>query len=248
LTPDFGRFADCSNHLYRYTNHVLGIGCDLGGCGGKSSYSTSGIVGGMQCAGLFDDPSAPTLLIGSAGALGSEILEYLKGKGFRNVTLCDLQYDTGDAVPPVGFPVITSRPGRFTEKAMRHGGIVIATTWGHELEHSRHDLLPTGTRLILAQNLCLPAGDAGRELARGLHQAGVLAIPGALLTLGGALTSRLEWFHRGESMASAFDKEFAHNVAHEVVARLTAEVLRVASERRLSPFEAMHAVADDAVA
>lgn len=246
LTPDFGRFADCSNHLYRYTEHVLGIGCDFGGCGGKSSYSTSGIVGGMARAGLLDDPSVPTLVIGSAGALGAEIVDHLRAKGFADLSLCDISYDHGKVVPPAGFPVIASQPGRFTDEALSRGHLIIAATWGHELENSNHRLLPRGTRLVLAHNLCLPEGDQGRRLARELDAAGVFVMPGALLTLGGALTSRLEWFHRQERRDSPFDKEYAHGVAHDVVAELTSEVLRVGRENRLNPYEAMHLIADAA--
>lgn len=246
LTPDFGRFADCSNHLYRHTEHVLGIGCDLGGCGGKSSYSTSGIIGGMQRAGLLDDPDTPTLVIGSAGALGSEIVDYLRGKGFTNLALCDISYEDGSVAPLEGFPVIASQPGRFTDEALSRGHLIIAATWGHELENSNYRLLPRETRLVLAHNLCLPEGDEGRRLARDLEAAGVFVVPGALLTLGGALTSRLEWFHRQEHGAVPFDKEYAHTVAHDVVGELTSEVLRVGRENRLNPYEAMHFLAESA--
>lgn len=244
LTPDFGRFADCSNHLFRYTEHVLGIGCDEGGCGGKSSYSTSGILGGMLRAGLLEDPSVPTLVIGSAGALGSEIVEHLRERGFTQITLCDILYDQGEVVPPLGLPVLPAQPGKFTDQALQHGHLIIAATWGHELEQSNHGLLPRGTRLVLAHNLCLPAGEEGRQLARALDAAGVFVMPGALLTLGGALTSRLEWFHRQERRDTPFDKVYAHRVAHDVVAELTTEVLRVSRQQRLSPYEAMQRVAE----
>jgi hypothetical protein len=243
LTPDFGRFADCSNHLYRHTQHVLGIGCDLGGCGGKSSYSTSGIVGGMEQAGLLNDTSVRTTVIGSAGALGSEIVEHLIKRGFRDLTLCDLSYDSGEISPLEGFRVIPSEAGRFTDEALQRGGMIIAATWGHELENSNFRKLPRGTQLVLAHNLCLPEGELGLRIAHELHDAGVQVIPGALLTLGGALTSRLEWFHRQEYKATPFDKEFAHTVAHKVVSALTGEVLRVSREERISPYAAMHTFA-----
>jgi hypothetical protein len=246
LTPDFGRFADCSNYLYRYTEHVLGIGCDFGGCGGKSSYSTSGIVGGMLSAGLLGDPTTPALVIGSAGALGADIVDKLCGKGFTNISLCDLSYDSGKIVPPSGFPILSSEPNRFTDEALSHGHLIIAATWGHELENSNYSLLPRGSRLVLAHNLCLPEGDEGRKLARELASQDVFVMPGALLTLGGALTSRLEWFHRQEMRDMPFDKEYAHGFAHDLVAKLTSEVLWVTQQQRLNPYEAMHFIAEDA--
>lgn len=243
LTPDFGRFANCSDYLYAHTKHVLGIGCELGGCGGKSSYSTSGILGGMERAGLLEDANVPVTVIGSAGALGSELVEHLSARGFKHITLCDISYDAGTARPRAGYPVIPAEEGRFTDEAMRRGGMVIAATWGHELERSSYWEIPAGTRLVLAHNLCLPSGDEGLALARFLHEAGVTVIPGALLTLGGALTSRLEWFHRQKDDPQPFDKAYAHELAYSVVSELTRKILEVSAAKAISPYAAMHEVA-----
>ena len=44
LTPDFGRFSGLADILAEYTEHSLGISCNSGGCGGKSSFTTTGIL------------------------------------------------------------------------------------------------------------------------------------------------------------------------------------------------------------
>lgn len=242
LTPDFGRFGDCSNLLHRYTEHVLGIGCDNGGCGGKSSYSTSGIIGGMRAAGLLSKKDRPITVIGSAGALGSELLEFVISEGFSDIAICDVAYPSGVAQSSLGLPILPAAPGMFTSEALSRGGIVIAATWGNELEHSNLDAIPQGTDLVLAHNLCLPEDARGRELAKKVEAKGVRVLPGALLTLGGALTSRLEWFHRAAKTGHLFDKDLAHRVAGLAVELLTRRAAEIASRRQITVFEAMQLV------
>lgn len=242
LTPDFGRFGDCSNLLYRYTEHVLGIGCDRGGCGGKSSYSTSGIIGGMRAAGLLLKKDRPITVIGSAGALGSELLEFVISEGFSDIAICDLAHPQFVGQSSLGLPILPAAFGTLTSEALSRGGIVVAATWGNELEHSNLDAIPKGTDLVLAHNLCLPEGVRGRELANKVEAKGVRILPGALLTLGGALTSRLEWFHRAAKTGDLFDKELAHRVAGLAVEHLTRRTAEIASKRQITAFEAMQLV------
>ena len=53
LTPDFGRYSGLADLLYCYTPHVLGIGREKGGCGGKASYSTTGVIAAFAGSGVI---------------------------------------------------------------------------------------------------------------------------------------------------------------------------------------------------
>ncbi len=72
-----------------------------------------------------------------------------------------------------------------------------------------------------------------------ISQQGVFALPGQILTLGGALTSRLEWFWRKSKQGEPFDKQLAHSVVQEVVTFLIAEILKVSETKGVAPYEAM---------
>src|ERR1700692_5014242 len=104
-----------------------------------------------------------------------------------------------------------------TDHCLRRGGAIIATTVGKELEHSHWELIPSNTKLLLAHNLSVPDGSEGTALMRSIEKQGVFALPGQLLTLGGALTSRLEWFWRQSRPEQPFDKQLAHAVVGDVV-------------------------------
>jgi len=93
LTPDFGRFAGLADILFEYTPHVLGIRCEIGGCGGKSSYSTTGILSALEVIEIHRYRESPVTLIGSAGAMGSDVLKYFLQEGYKNLAICDLVYD-----------------------------------------------------------------------------------------------------------------------------------------------------------
>jgi hypothetical protein len=74
---------------------------------------------------------------------------------------------------------------------------------------------------------------------REIDRKGILAIPGQLLTLGGALTSRIEWFSRQSNGGRSFNKRLAHQAVREVVAFLLSAVLDLAKVSGLTPYEAM---------
>jgi hypothetical protein len=245
LTPDFGRFAGLADELAAFTPHVLGVRCAMGGCGGKASYSVTGIVSAMQCLGLADRYDRLTL-IGAAGALGEGVLAFLRGLGARDLAVADIQYAAGAAQPPADLEQLPAVAGRFTDECLRRGGTLVMTTWGTELEHSNLDCIPAGTRLILAHNLALPPGEPGRELAQSLAERDIFVLPGQLLTLGGALTSRLEWFWRQHCPETDFtpQKPLAHQVVARVVAFLAGESTDLAERQGLTPYEAMWAYAE----
>ncbi|QNP68115.1 hypothetical protein IAG44_00595 [Streptomyces roseirectus] len=227
LTPDFGKYAGVADLLHEHTPHVLGVHCDAGGCGGKSSYSATGVTAAhhvLADEGVIDAPR--TTLIGSAGAMGEDVLTYLQDQG-GELAVCDLKYDAGHEAAPDDVRLLPSVSGRFTDEALASGGTVIATTWGNELEHSNLTALAPGTVLLLAHNLAIPSGAGGKELMAEVARADVLALPGQLLTLGGALTSRLEWFSR-QSGTTVFDKPLAHRVVSRVVGDWTRRMARPA--------------------
>jgi hypothetical protein len=74
---------------------------------------------------------------------------------------------------------------------------------------------------------------------RSLADQGVFAISGQILTLGGALTSRLEWFWRQTMQDFPFDKPLAHALVRHVVPFLIGEIQKISLTSNLSPYEAM---------
>lgn len=240
LTPDFGRFAGLADELAAFTPHVLGVRCSRGGCGGKASYTVTGIVAALRALNL-DDPTSRFTLIGAAGALGEGVLEHLVAAGARDLAVADILYEDGSVSPAVGLLRLPAVEGRFTDPCLRRGGTIVMTSWGEELENSNLAAIPDGTSLILAHNLSVPPGEPGRRLTQELADRDIFVLPGQVLTLGGALTSRLEWFFRQSFPDTDFTpkKLLAHEVVSRVVGYLTREVVDLARWRGLTPFEAM---------
>ncbi|MBW4498700.1 MAG: hypothetical protein KME57_03730 [Scytonema hyalinum WJT4-NPBG1] len=242
LTPDFGRFADLADLLAKFTPHVLGIHCEDGGCGGKSSYTSSGIIAALERTEASKQKEANVTLIGSAGELGSDMLPYFVSKGFKSIAVCDLAYDActfSEHTHFSGLTMLPSQTGKFTDACMQRGGIILATTVGEELENSNWHIIPPGTFLFLAHNLAIPPSQEGIELMQNIAQREVFAIPGQLLTLGGALTSRLEWFWRKSYPGQAFNKSLAHTIVRDVVTFWIDQVMDVSKALKLTPYEAM---------
>jgi len=178
--------------------------------------------------------------IGSAGAMGSGVLQYFRQSNTQSLAACDLVYDTaGGAVVPGGCLHLRSRPGSFTAECLARGGLIVPTTVGNELAASPWQLLPAGTVLLLAHNLALPAGQVGMRLARALARNRVLVIPGQVLTLGGALTARLEWYWRQLPSQPDFNKGLAHRVVHGLITHLMTRILEMVAPKGLTPYEAM---------
>jgi hypothetical protein len=246
LTPDFGRYAGLADLLYHHTPHVLGIRCDRGGCGGKASYSTTGVIAAFEALGCHRG-RAPVTLIGSAGAMGSGFLSYLINARFQDVAVCDLAYDRKDIPAPIPSRAthLESVEGRFTHDCLARGGGIVATTLGRELENSPWELLPPGTVLLLAHNLAIPRGEDGVRLMREIQSRGVTAYPGQVLTLGGALTSRLEWYWRQGRPGVPFDKPMAHEVVRAVVSFLMHRIEVKCHSSSMTPLEAMHRIAGE---
>jgi hypothetical protein len=246
LTPDFGRYAGLADVLHQYTPNVLGIRCERGGCGGKSSYSTTGVLAGAEQVMPRLDAPFPVTLIGSAGAMGEGVLEYFLRQKTADLAACDLVYDgPGGETVPAGAQHLPSRWGMFTDPCLERGGLIVATTVGDELENSSWRSIPAGTGFLLAHNLALPKGEKGIELARALARQGVLVIPGQALTLGGALTARVEWYWRQKPGNPDFNKPLAHKVVHRVVSYLVGVMLEMSDAEGITPYEAMLRIADE---
>ncbi|MGP4000843.1 hypothetical protein [Streptomyces sp. 8N706] len=236
LTPDFGRFAGLADILLEHTPHVLGVRREVGGCGGKSSFSTTGVIAAFE--ELKPTPHGPITAIGSDGAMGSDFFTYVKRSRFEGVAVSDIAY-APDATVQDGYPVLPSRPGTFTPQCLGRGGSIIANTWGNELENSDIEALRPGTLLLLAHNHSVPAGAAGHDLMGRVAARDVLALPGQVLTLGGALTSRLEWFSRQDRPGELFDKPLAHDVVGTVIRHWVRRCVDSAGVNGMTPHEAM---------
>jgi hypothetical protein len=241
LTPDFGRFAGLADVLNNFTPHSLGIECHKGGCGGKSSYSATGIIAALEVLGYDKRKADNVTLIGSAGAMGSDVLEYLQRQNYRNLAVCDLVYDDPNSgiTPPAELLKCSSKPGSFTVDCLNRGGLIIATSVGKELENSLWEIIPHGTIFLLAHNMAVPLGEAGKTLMQGLEGRDILAIPGQVLTLGGALTSRVEWFWRQSNPGVPFDKPLAHLVVADTIKFLVNKIQLIAQSSSITPYEAM---------
>jgi ubiquinone/menaquinone biosynthesis C-methylase UbiE len=245
LTPDFGRNTGLADVLHRYTPHVLGIRCEAGGCGGKSSYAVTGLLAAVRHFQRLMGVDTPVTCIGSAGALGSGVVNHFLTAETAMPAVCDLVYEDLSDTPPEKCLHLKSRPGIFTEACLTRGGIIVATTCGDELASSPWRSIKPGTVLLLAHNLALPDGQNGIELARALHRQGVLVIPGQVLTLGGALTARLEWYWRQLPSKADFDKKLAHRVVQRTVEQLITTLLTIAGADAITPYEAMLELASD---
>ncbi|NEP85738.1 MAG: hypothetical protein F6K18_02265 [Okeania sp. SIO2C2] len=240
LTPDFGRFAGLADTLNQFTPHSLGIRCEEGGCGGKSSYAATGVIAAVEAVGIPEGKNNPVTLIGSVGAMGSDVLEYFLKEEYPNLAVCDLAYDdsTKGIASPKGAIKLASRYKAFTVECLERGGAIVATTVGQELENSLWETIPSGTILLLAHNMAIPAGDAGIKLMQRIQQQGIFALPGQVLTLGGALTSRIEWFWRHSNAGIPFDKPLAHEVVRAVVRFLVGEIKERSATSGVTPYEA----------
>jgi len=241
LTPDFGRFAGLADMLYQFTPHSLGIRCEEGGCGGKSSYSATGIISAIETLGFSQQKNIPVTLIGAAGAMGIDVLNYFIAQGYEDLAVCDLVYDQANpsVFPPANAIHLPAKPNAFTDECLKRGGLIVATTVGHELENSNWEVMPQGTTLLLAHNMAIPKGEMGFALMRAIENKGVFALPGQLLTLGGALTSRVEWFWRQSNKDVLFDKKLAHLIVADVVCLLVSEIKELSISAEITPYEAM---------
>ncbi|MDZ7994366.1 MAG: hypothetical protein RM022_004940 [Nostoc sp. EfeVER01] len=242
LTPDFGRFADLSDILAKFTPHVLGVSTKNGGCGGKSSYTTTGIIAAIERTKLSKLKETNITLIGSAGELGSDMLRYFIREEFKSIAVCDLVYDAGNFSNYAQFAdlsVLPSQAGKFTDTCLRRGGIIVTTTVGEELENSNWQIIPPGTFLFLAHNLAIPPSQNGIKLMRTIAELDIIVIPGQLLTLGGALTSRLEWFWRQSNPGQVFNKRLANTIVRDVVSFWIDKIMDTANVLEITPYEAM---------
>ena len=242
LTPDFGRFAELADFLRKFTPHVLGLRCEDGGCGGKSSYTTSGIIAAFEKMQPSISKNTNITLIGSEGSMGYEVLEYFLKKEFQNIAICDLRYDDEMSLHDESTKRVDKLPskfGKFTDYCLKRGGLIMATTVGQELENSNWHLIPPQSTLFLAHNLAIPSGREGIELMQNIAKCGVIALPGQVLTLGGALTARLEWFWRKSNPNKDFNKVLAHSVVKDMVEFWVEKILSIKNDLNVTPYEAM---------
>ena len=217
LTPDFGRFAGLADMLHKYTENVLGIDCNDGGCGGKASYTSTGIIQAAETMGA--EKESPITIIGSAGACGTGVLDYFIEKGYTDVAVCDLYYDNTDEgkkfareLEEKNIKVLHSCDGKFTSECLGRGGMIIAITVGGEFLNSNVSAIKDDSILLMAHNECIRVCDESfKRIDELLKEKNIIIIPGQLLTFGGALTSRIERFYRESKKGTYFDKPLAHS-------------------------------------
>lgn len=151
--------------------------------------------------------------------------------------------DGGYQVIPATWEVISSVESKYTDEALNQKGIIISTAIGREIENSNYQLIPSGTLFIAAHNIALPLGKEGLKIVNYLHDKGVFFIPGQPLTLGGALTSRLEACHRAFYKITKknegknnvfFPKRLAHEIVKDIVYYLIDTIIK---NKALSPWE-----------
>jgi hypothetical protein len=293
ITPDFGRFAATSNMLNKYTPQVLCVNTEAGGSNGKVAYTVTGILAGLQacidnklCS--FNSEKTKITFIGSAGALGEVIVEYLREKKFQHVTLCDLQYDLKEQIAindesdldklkiknyvkhndssyiittltdkkikvllkdklvkltndnyqviPNCWKIIPAVEGKYTDEALTQDSeIILSTAVGKEIENSNYHLIHSGTLFLAAHNMAISLGSKGLKIVKDLAKQNVICVPGQVLTLGGALTSRLEACHRAEHKIIksnegknivTFPKRLAHEIVKDIIYHITTNIDR----------------------
>lgn len=303
LTPDFGRFAEIADILNKFTPQVLCVNSNAGGSNGKAGYTVSGFLAGWQACvenGLcsFSPEETDITFIGSAGALGELITDYLKSLNFKKVRLCDLQYKlneivrinqendlekldikeytkTGEQTFTIvtltdkeivinlkdklirlrnggyqallsDWSVLPAVEGMYTDEALRESsGVILSTAFGREIENSNLHLIPSGTLFLAAHNIAINLGENGLKIVKELSERNVTFVPGQVLTLGGALTSRLEACFRAEHKifkanegknTIMFPKRLGHEIVRYIVYHITS---RIILRNDITPWEAL---------
>jgi len=233
LTPDFGKYAGLADLLHTYTENVLGIACNKGGCGGKSSYSAHGVITALEYL-VSNYRELPITLIGANGSMGGYILNFLQESQANDIAVCDLAYTRKEVHAPLGCQLLPAEPRKFTDECLKRGGVIIATTYGEELENSNLRSIPSNSILIMAHNLSIPSGAKGLNLTRNLYDRNIVVINGQILTLGGALTSRLEWYSRLNGI-----KDFNKPLAFELVTTVTQYLCQLIRNNSMPFFHSM---------
>lgn len=225
LTPDFGRFVGLADMLHKYTENVLGVKCEDGGCGGKASYTSTGMIEAIEYLGFGKDKSIPVTLVGSDGAVACAVLEYLINEKYTDIAVCDISYDTeerrqeAERLRALGIKILPAEYGKFTAPCLERGGLFIAVTVGGELLNSDLSVVKNGTTMLMAHNEVITVNEESLSaIDKLLEEKDIKIVPGQLLTFGGAMTSRLEWFfRRSHNEGETFNKPVAHKVVRLAV-------------------------------
>lgn len=218
LTPDFGSFSGLADLLHGFTENVLGIACEKSGCGGKSSYTSTGINQAAITLGAGKD--SPITIIGCEGGCGKGCLDYFIENGYTDIAVCDLKLYADKQrcteLEAKGIKILAVEKGRFTDECLGRGGYIIAATTGGEFLSSNISIIKHDTYLLLAHNEAIPADENGISFAERVQdKQHCCIVPGQILTFGGAMTSRLEWFFRCSHKGEYFPKQLAHRLVAE---------------------------------
>lgn len=146
---------------------------------------------------------------------------------------------------PKEWKVIEAIEGKYTDEALEEKEIILSTAVGREIENSNYHLIAAGTLFLAAHNIAIPLGDAGLNIVKELQKQQVIFVPGQVLTLGGALTSRLEASHRSEHKIikadegkneNIFPKRLAHEIVRGIIYHITSNII---NKKSLTPWEAL---------
>ncbi|MCM1508045.1 MAG: hypothetical protein NC177_13070 [Ruminococcus flavefaciens] len=225
LTPDFGRFVGLADMLHKYTENVLGVHCDDGGCGGKASYTSTGIIEAIEHMGYTEKKDIPVTLVGSDGAVACAVLDYLINEKFTDIAVCDISYgkpersEEVERLKSLGVKILPAEYGKFTSECFGRGGLFIAVTVGGEFLNSELSAIKDDTVFLLAHNEVISVNEESlSKIDDILKTKDVKIVPGQLLTFGGAMTSRLEWFFRSHRLNDElFNKPLAHKCVRSAV-------------------------------
>jgi len=208
ITPDFGSFTKVADIINVYTPDCLTISQKHGGLN-KSRCTAAGFIGGIHVIGNYFnclDHATPINVIGAGGALGTVMMEWLREKGYCNVTLCDLRFDAALDCPtqtflpqlPSGWKIVKSSKG--IPKAMQErGGLIVCFAYENELRNSNLSHFKPGTVLVFGQNHSLPPGEEGKQLVKTLAEQNVTVFDGSSTTVGGSASSVIEWDYRTDN-------------------------------------------------
>lgn len=185
LTPDLGPYAPIADLLYRSTPHVLGIRWEDGGCGTKAAYAATGLMASFERLRVPRETRV-TVIAPRGRWVAACSLTWCAEDSRTSWSVTSRTRDqSGRTELPADTRHVPAQPGGFPTECLARGGVVVATTWGRELENSDLSAVQPGTYLLLAHNLSVPPGATGIAMLRELAANRVVVLPGQLLTLAG---------------------------------------------------------------
>ena len=156
---------------------------------------------------------------------------------------------------PGSWDIALAKPKQFTNEALSGldcltPRVIIAMTFGKALENSNFDAIPNYSTILLAENWSLPPGSKGMSIMRRLKQRRIVAIPGQVITPGGAGNSKVEIFFRATMNGGipkatklqekpVYPKRLGHEIVYRQIKRGISDLLLLAQEQNITTMEAI---------